>query len=67
VKAGHVDDIVERAAGRLQHGHEIVEGKLDLLFEDRLWRPVLAAADLARGKAAATLAALTVASLSDSK
>ena len=48
VERGHVDDVVERAAGGLQHRREIVEGKLDLLFEDRLGRPVLAAADLAR-------------------
>src|SRR5687767_8901401 len=48
VEAGHIDNVVERATSRLQHGREIVEGKLDLLFEHRLGRAVFAAADLAR-------------------
>lgn len=48
MERGHVNDVVKCATGRLQHGREIVEGKLDLLFEDRLGRPVIAAADLAR-------------------
>jgi len=43
VEGGHV---VERATGDTQHFHEIVESKLDLLFEDRLGPPVIAAADL---------------------
>ena len=40
VEGGHVHDVVERAAGGLQHGAEIVEGELDLLFELRLGRAV---------------------------
>ena len=39
VETGHVDHIVKRAARRLQHGIEIVEGKLNLLFEIRFGRP----------------------------
>ena len=36
VESGHDNDVIERATGRLQHGREIVEGKLDLLPEHRL-------------------------------
>lgn len=47
LEGGHVNDVVERATSSLQHCREIVEGKLDLAFEDRLGRSVFAAADLA--------------------
>jgi hypothetical protein len=48
VEGGDVDDVVEGAAGGLQHGLEIVEGQLHLGGEVRFGRAILAAADLAR-------------------
>ncbi len=44
---GHVDHVIEGAAGGSQHRIEILEGAAHLGFEVRLGRTVLAAADLA--------------------
>src|SRR5690606_9212787 len=47
VEGGHVDDVVEAAAGRRQHRRQVVERQLHLACEVGLGRAVLAAADLA--------------------
>jgi len=47
VEGRDVDNVVETAAGGLQHGFQIIEGKLYLLCEIGFGRAVFTAADLA--------------------
>jgi len=46
VEGRDVDDVVDGAAGRFQHGLEVVEGELNLTAEVGLGRSVRPAADL---------------------
>ena len=45
-KRGHIDDVIERAAGRIQRGCQIFEGEANLAFEIGFGRSIFAAADL---------------------